>query len=315
MIDKKKYKIAFCGLGSIGKRHLINTIKFLTDSGYSAQCDWIQSSQRLIDDELRDSISNVYLYNEASDDYDIVFITNPTFAHYETIRLMADRTRCMFIEKPVFSSSDVGLSELHLSKDGVYYVACPLRYAKVISYVKEKIDCTSVYSARAISSSYLPDWRKGVDYRDVYSAKRNLGGGVSFDLIHEWDYLTYLFGIPKRVYNVCGKYSNLEIDSDDLSIYIAEYKICAVELHLDYFGRKSIRQLQLFLPGETIEIDILSGIITYLNEGKVIDLSESRDSFQLREIEYFFSIVNGWKENNNTIPHALEVLKIAEGKL
>ena len=61
-------------------------------------------------------------------------------------------------------------------------------------YVKNNVDLSKVYSARAISSSYLPDWRPGQDYRTTYSAHKDMGGGVSIDLIHEWDYLSWLFG-------------------------------------------------------------------------------------------------------------------------
>ena len=63
----------------------------------------------------------------------------------------------------------------------------------------------------------------GVDYRTVYSARRAMGGGVTIDLIHEWDYLVDLFGRPQEVYNFKGTYSELEIDSDDLSVYIARW--------------------------------------------------------------------------------------------
>ena len=43
-----------------------------------------------------------------------------------------------------------------------------------------------------------------------------------------------------------GKKSSLEIDSDDYTIYIAEYEDKTAELHLDYFGRKTIREIELF---------------------------------------------------------------------
>ena len=51
-----------------------------------------------------------------------------------------------------------------------------------------------------ICSSYLPDWRPGVGYHTVYfSAHRRLGGGVTTStLIHEWDYLVELFGVPEK---------------------------------------------------------------------------------------------------------------------
>ncbi|WP_298654045.1 Gfo/Idh/MocA family oxidoreductase, partial [uncultured Proteiniphilum sp.] len=61
-----------------------------------------------------------------------------------------------------------------------------------------------------------PDWRPNTDYKKSYSAKKEEGGGVSIDLIHEWDYLIYLFGFPQEVYNLQGKFSHLDINSEDL---------------------------------------------------------------------------------------------------
>ena len=51
---------------------------------------------------------------------------------------------------------------------------------------------------------------------------KRMGGGVSLDLIHELDYLTYLLGVPKEIYNIRRQVSLLEIDSDDVSVYIAQ---------------------------------------------------------------------------------------------
>ena len=103
--------------------------------------------------------------------------------------------------------------------------------------LKDLLPTLHPYCARVICSSYLPDWRPGVDYRTVYSAHKALGGGVTIDLIHEWDYLVDLFGVPQQLYNFKGTYSDLEIDSDDLSVYIAKYPTLLAEVHLDYFGR------------------------------------------------------------------------------
>lgn len=80
----------------------------------------------------------------------------------------------------------------------------------------------------------------------MYSAHKALGGGVTIDLIHEWDYLVDLFGVPETICNIHGKYSDLEIDSDDLSIYIAQYPTLLAEVHLDYFGRTYRRSIELF---------------------------------------------------------------------
>ena len=66
-------------------------------------------------------------------------------------------------------------------------MAAPMRWCGTMLALKEELPRLKPYSARVICSSYLPDWRPGVDYRTVYSAHREMGGGVTIDLIHEWD--------------------------------------------------------------------------------------------------------------------------------
>ncbi len=310
----KKFKIAFIGLGSIGKRHLLNVVKVLNNRNDEFIIDLVRRKEsKALDDELKVHVNKIYSDDEEiPSDYDIVFITNPTSLHYETIVKFKSKTKHMFIEKPVFDKIDIDIEKLDLKDENVYYVACPLRYTQVINFVKQNIDFKEVYSVRVICSSYLPDWRPNADYRETYSASKAQGGGVSIDLIHEWDYLIYLLGLPKEILNIRGKFSNLEIDSDDLSVYIAKYDDLLVEVHLDYFGRKSVRELQIMTKTDTINVDIINSRITYLKENKVIKFDDERNSFQLREIENLFQILDGNKENENDIFKALSTLKIAK---
>lgn len=314
-------RIAFWGLGSIAKRHIRNLYGILVEKNLKFEIDIIRHSNKIIEDLwLKDLICNVYIEQEIKlisskkeIIYDVIFVTNPTSLHYNAIKAGAAIARNMFIEKPVFDCYNVNVSDLMLRKSGIYYVACPLRYTSVIQYIKKNIDIRDVYSARAISSSYLPDWRPQEDYRITYSAHKNMGGGVAIDLIHEWDYLTYLFGKPEQVFYVGGKFSGLEIDSDDLAVYIGKYSDKLVELHLDYFGKKTIRGLVLFTRKDTIMADIINGKITYLSGRKEIDLKEERDCYQKRELEHFWDMVDGKCNNDNNIENALDVLKIAKG--
>ena len=306
-------KIAFAGIGSISSRHIRNLSEILTEEGTEYRIDAIRSSKnRELKSDIKPLITNEYYSNdEVPDNYDIIFITNPTSLHFQTIRELVSKTRHMFIEKPIFDGVDVSLDDLGLKKDSVYYVACPLRYNAVLQYVRDNVDLSRVFSVRSISSSYLPDWRPGQDYRETYSAHKNLGGGVGIDLIHEWDYLTSFFGFPERISTVTGKYSGLEIDSDDLAVYIGRYQDKVIELHLDYFGRKTIRQLEMFTDEETILADIANGYILYEKSGKKIELSEDRDAFQKRELRHFLDMTNGKTVNDNSIENAFKVLKIA----
>lgn len=313
----KNYKIAFVGLGSIATRHLKNVHAYLASQRDSCTVDLYRSSLgRPLAEELQPFVNNTYLYADeipAERKYDVVFVTNPTSMHYDTVERFVAHTKSLFIEKPVFDSTEVDEKIFETIKDIPSYVACPLHYNAVLQYVKQNVNPDDVICARAMSSSYLPDWRPRQDYRKTYSAHKNMGGGVSIDLIHEWDYLTWLFGMPTEYHSMIKKVSNLEIDSDDLAIYIGKNDKTSFELHLDYFGRQTQRTLDLFTADDTIHCDLIAGTVNYLMKGETIKLESKRNAFQMAEIEHFFDIINNKIANDSTPEHAYLVLKIAKG--
>ena len=304
-------KICMVGLGSIGVRHLRNLTSILNARGISFSVDALRSTQKQLSNEVITLLNHEYTRAcDLPDDYDVAFICNPTALHYDAILGMAKKAKHLFIEKPLFDQLNYDISALN-SKDGVFYVACPLRYTRVIQYLKAWIPEHRVYSARAICSTFLPDWRPGVDYRKTYSADRKLGGGVSIDLIHEWDYLTYLFGAPQSVVNARGTYSELDLNSDDLSLSIARYPDKLVSLHLDYFGRAERREIELYTRDDTIVGDIRKQEIRWLKSGERLALPEERDDYQKREIEAFLDMTEGKSENHNPPSVAYRTLSIA----
>lgn len=311
------YNIAFVGMGSIGKRHLSNVCQLITSKGDSYSIDLYRSSMsRELPKEVTSLVANQYLYNEpVKKEYDMVFITNPTSMHLETAVKFRPHTKALFIEKPVFDGFDVDEDIIKTLDEIPSYVACPLRYNPVLQYVKQHIDLSKVISVRAISSSYLPDWRPGQDYRQTYSAHADLGGGVDIDLIHEWDYLTWIFGMPTQCLSFVGTFSNLEIDSNDTALYIAKNDKMTFELHLDYFGRKTQRTLDIFTHDDTIQCDLIAGTISYLKEGKTINQNAERNAYQIAEIMHFFDIAEGRIENDSNVEHGMKVLNLTQSKI
>lgn len=311
----KHYNIAFVGLGSIAKRHIRNVCDYISSCGNTYAIDLYRSNlERPVAEEIQPLVSASYLYaGEMQKDYDMVFITNPTSIHLEAAVKFRPHTKALFIEKPVFDDFDVDASIVQLLDEIPSYVACPLHYNSVLQYVKQNIDLTKVISVRAMSSSYLPDWRPGQDYRQTYSAHADLGGGVDIDLIHEWDYLTWIFGMPTYCFGVAGKYSALEIDSNDTALYVAKNNQMTFELHLDYFGRKTQRTLDIFTQDDTIQCDLIAGTITYLKEGKAINVNAERNAFQMAEIKHYFDIAEGRIENDSNVEHGVKVLKLTKG--
>ena len=308
----------FVGLGSIGTRHLKNLTQLCDDRGWTLQADALRSDPAR---PLRDGVAALLHrqfadIREAAPRYDLIFITNPTSLHADALRTVYGRGEALFIEKPLFSAEQTHLDPADYLPNGQKaYVAAPMRWCGVMQAVKDRLPDLHPYCARVICSSYLPDWRPGVDYRTVYSARKALGGGVTIDLIHEWDYLADLFGIPEQLYNFKGHYSELEIDSDDISMYIARYPHLLAEVHLDYFGRGYRRKLELFCPDGSYLADFGAGTLT-LPDGTVEHYEEDVNRRYEREMDYFVDYALGGERTSCNPPAlALQILKLTLGEL
>lgn len=305
-------KILFIGIGSIGTRHLQNLMKVLNDKNINYSIDAFREFIGNENMSLDNYLNKIYeKTDDVPDDYDIIFINNPTKIHIETLKRFNNKGQNFFIEKPICTLEELDSLELDfLDNEKLYYVASPLRYTKVINYIKENIDPKDVISIRAISSSYLPSWRPNVDYRETYSAQKALGGGVAIDLIHEWDYISYIFGLPKNVHKIYKQVSELEVDVEDVAIYIAEFEKMVAEVHLDYFGRVPIRKMEIFTNEDTIVADLIKSKVEYLKSEEVIGFGEERNEFQIQEIEYFINLVLNNVKGSEIIDNAIKILKI-----
>lgn len=307
-------KVCFVGAGSIGKRHIKNFACVCQENEQEFEIHLYRTSNKKLGDDVEKYVKKTILtYEELDEFYDAVFITNPTHKHYDTIISFYNKTNYFFVEKPVFDTTENDIASL-LGLQKHYYVACPLRYTNVLLEAKKILDNEKVLSARAISSSYLPNWRLGVDYRETYSAHKEQGGGVRIDLIHEWDYLISLFGNPQSIYSLSGKYSDLEIDSEDLAIYIAKYDDKLVELHLDYFGRKTRRSLEVRTNDHEYIFDI-AGTKIFCDGSLIKTYNEDANEKYMNEMSFFYDMICGKKKTTNDLKTAVETMKIANERL
>ena len=305
-------KFCFAGIGSIAKRHISNLREIAKEENKEIRIDALR---RKGSDSGIEGIDNVY--HEASDipgGYDAIFITNPTEYHLPVLKSVIDKSENFFIEKPVTSFEEYLENGRYAPPEGkFYYVACPLRYTNVIQRLKKELEGEKIIGVRCISSSYLPEWREGVDYRETYSAHIDMGGGVATDLIHEWDYIKYLFGMPEEVVCRKAKKSSLEIDCEDTALYIAEYPEMFAELHLDYFGRKTLREIMVFTAEDTVVGDLVNSRITWLKSGRILDFGEKRNDFQMREIRHFLDMIANGEKSDSDIDDAYDTLLLTQG--
>jgi len=157
--------------------------------------------------------------------------------------------------------------------------------------------------------SYLPDWRPNADFRKKYSANTELGGGVHIDLIHELDYLYWLFGAPKDVNRIFRSQSSLAISSYDYANYVLDYNGFCASVVLNYYRRDPKRTLELVFDDETWNIDLLKNQITCKN--RILFSSEQRiaDTYQT-QMEYYIRSLSKKTDTFDTISDAYTILKI-----
>ncbi len=299
--------VLIIGLGSIAKKH-IDAIRLLK---YKVDFFALRSHENA---EKYQDINNIFNYEDiASLEIDFAIISNPTSEHKKAISKLIKYKFPLFIEKPIFASLDIQEEiDTILNKEISTYVACNLRFLHCIEYVKDKIQQLvdkRLNEVNVYCGSYLPDWRPGSDFKKSYSAIPELGGGVHIDLIHELDYLYWLFGIPKDVKRSFRNQSSIEIKSYDYANYVLDYDGFCANVVLNYYRRDPKRSLELVFNDETWNIDLLKNEIICNNQ--IIFSSEQRiaDTYPT-QMEYFISCIKEKKYTFNTILNAFDVLKI-----
>tara|TARA_B100001964_G_C13970341_1_gene481636 strand:- start:82 stop:762 length:681 start_codon:yes stop_codon:yes gene_type:complete len=174
------------------------------------------------------------------------------------------KNKTILIEKPVFEK----FHDLIIRNNKVF-VGYNLRFHPLIQLLKKKILGKKIWNIQVFCGSYLPDWRKDIDYRLSCSAKKTLGGGVLLDLSHELDYISWLFGSMNLEYVYNGKVSDLDIDTDDLLIISSKTKENAhINISLNYFTKKPIRQILIDGENISIQADLITSSATVYENNK-----------------------------------------------
>jgi predicted dehydrogenase len=251
----------FVGLGGIGQRHLRNVRALLGDR-VAVDAYRVRREQAVLDDQLRvvegatlEERYGVHVFSELDaaleQGPDVVFITNPSSLHVPVALKAAEAGAHLFIEKPLSHSLEgvAELAELVERRSLVAFVAYQLRRHPGFCRLQERLAQRIIgrpLSVRAEVGEYLPAFHPYEDYRRMYASQRALGGGVTLSQIHELDYLIALFGRPRRAFAMGGKVSELEVDVDDLSSSLIEFRgvdggRLIAELHQDFFQRPTSR--------------------------------------------------------------------------
>lgn len=256
-------KFLIAGYGSIGRRHMRNLLALgERDLGL-----YRTGRSTLPQDELAGFPVETELKAALDRHPDAVIVANPTALHLDVAIPAAEAGCHILMEKPVSDTLErMDALESALQRGGgSLLVGFQFRFhpglRKAAELLREgAIGCPLF--ARAHWGEYLPNWHPWEDYRQSYTSRPELGGGVVRTLSHPFDYLRWLMGEMQVAFAQVGNLGNLEIPVEDTAEINLRFDSGAIgSLHLDYLQQP---------PGHGLEITGTEGSLRWDNADGVL---------------------------------------------
>lgn len=312
-------KILIAGFGSIGRRHFHNLLAL----GEREIVFYRTRQGALADDETAGFPVETDLQAALSHRPEAVIISNPTALHLD-VAIPAGRAGChLLVEKPV-SHTLQGLDELEtaLEASGArLLVGYHFRFHPGLQRLRQILAEGGVgrpLSARAHWGEYLPGWHPWEDYRQGYSARRDLGGGVILTLSHSLDYLRWLFGDVAALWAFCAELGDLALDVEDTAEIGLHFKTGQLgSLHLDYNQRPPAHRLEVIGTDGTLQWDNSTGALRHFRTaaGEWLEIPPppgfERNTLFLDEMRHFLEVCRGQAEPACTLEDGRQALRLA----
>lgn len=309
------------GTGSIGTRHARNLIAMGHEvSGWDARAEQLNLARRAAPGLLAAAGLGPGLASKP----DAVLVCTPPASHVVVARQAVEAGCHVFVEKPVAHLSDEVPALLDTAKRAgrLFAVGFNLRFLPSLRRVKALVDAGRVgrvYSASASFGFYLPAWRAGRDYTDNYAVSAAAGGGVLLDLVHEFDYLGWLFGEARELCSAASHVSALAGDTEDLAeVTVRFVSGVLAQVHVDYLRRAYRRDLEVIGADGVITWDYASRAVTVLGpepeRGEAIDASDDgpNEDMYVSELRHFIACLEGHEKPLTDGWEALRSLRMVE---
>lgn len=319
-------RFLIAGLGSIGRRHLRNLVAL----GERDIVLYRTHQSSLPEDELSGFPVETDLQAALARHPDAVIVSNPTSLHLQ-VAIPAAQAGChLLLEKPL-SHSLQGVDELLAavqSGAGQVLIGFQFRFhpgLQLISRLLEEGAIGRPLSVHAHWGEYLPGWHPWEDYRQGYSARRDLGGGVVLTLSHPLDYLRWLLGEVRALWAFTASLSDLALEVEDTAEIGLQFSNGTLgSVHLDYNQRPPAHTLQVIGSRGTVGWDNADGAVHLfqVNNSSEAGLGVGWQTFPpppgfernhlfLAEMRHFLQVVRGEATPFCTLQDGIQALRLA----
>jgi predicted dehydrogenase len=320
-------KILIAGLGSIGRRHLHNLLAL------EERDIMLYRSYRstLPEEELSGFPVETDLEAALSHRPDAVIVSNPTALHLDVAIPAAEAGCHLLLEKPVSHSMErvEELQDAVHRGGGQVLVGFQFRFHPGLRKIAVLLSEGAIgrpLSVRAHWGEYLPGWHPWEDYRQSFSARPDLGGGVILTLCHPLDYLRWLLGEVSSLWAFADRMSDLElqvVDTAEIGLQFENGVLGSV--HLDYNQVPAAHHLEIVGARGTICWDNADGGMRIYQSSSSFQ-GESRgegwktfpappaferNDLFLAEMRHFLAVARGEAQPFCTLEDGLQALRLA----
>ena len=286
------------GTGSIGQRHMRNLslaaphVQFLLLRRHKVPLDGWPEALPFTD--LDEALAQVP---------DLAIVASPSAHHIDVLPALIAAGVPTYVEKPIVTSADQAFTvgrALQQARGGRHYAGFNLRYLPSLQVARtvagDKLG--QIVRAGFAAGQWLPEWRKGEDHRKSYSADPSMGGGVLFDLSHEFDAARYFLGELELQAVETSSVEALGISSEAVALAIGHASSgTLVSVTIDYVARKPIRRYELVGTLGTLVWDLMARSLTIADGSGTQDVPVPADAFDVgrtyeRAMQDFVRAVN-----------------------
>lgn len=325
-----KKNLLFCGLGSIGQRHL-RIIQKLYPNRFKIYYYKETKKEFLIDDKLKinkkvKSLSKYYKikrikYSELNKKYfDFVFITNQPSKHIKFAMKFANLKSNIFIEKPLSTDLNKLNDLLKIQKKnkinifvGYNFRMHPL--VKKVSQLINKKKLGIIINSTSYFGEYIPLAHEYENYKKSHYTNK-VNGGATLGFCHNIDLCLLFHKKIKKILFKILENKNLNIKGEEVSSVVMRGKNNElIHLHNNFYNYPKDYFFLINFSRGTIKLDLSSNILTISDHSKKIFKNYVIKNFQRNkmfedEIKEFISKTSAKNYNSLSLLSAIDTQRL-----
>tara|TARA_B100000963_G_scaffold228699_1_gene199425 strand:+ start:831 stop:1751 length:921 start_codon:yes stop_codon:yes gene_type:complete len=278
-------KALIIGTGSISQKHL-SILSLLNYEIYVYSKNNNKSSTKNSNIKKLSSLNNLKIFEFA-------IIANKTSEHLSVLKKLVSQKIHLYCEKPIFHKKfDFKSLRNKIKKSKiVFHNGYQLQNDDKIRYIKKKLKNINARSFQIAVGHDFTKWRKQGVSKNSYFSDYKKGGGVIFELVHEINLISLLFGKIKKINTFKLKSKKYKCEDIATSIITTKKNIIGT-LYQDMYSNVFFREFRIVTNKGYFLIDLVKNrvienekIKQFKNHNKQLDLIKRNIMLFLKRIQ------------------------------